>query len=155
LLDPEPRSNTKNIQRRLSCGYFFTLLVVMIFLSPCPAAGNENEALLTFSGDLLSADLREFPLMTVLNKIKQEKGLWLKGEEKVGDASISLSFHDLPLTAALERMLTRFNYSFIYDLGNRLVGVFIVGKSGNSSSVRPRPGPFRPPIGPRRSPISK
>jgi len=156
LPDPrKPGSNAPDMRERPSCGYFSALLLVMIFLAAYPAGGNENGDLLTFSGALVSGDLRDTPLKVVLKEIKQKKGLRFYGEEKVGDASISLSFQALSLSAALGRLLAHFNYSFIYDRGNHLVGVFIAGKTGHPSSVRRRPEQFHRPGSSRSSPISK
>ncbi|HDZ23407.1 MAG TPA: hypothetical protein ENH70_02580 [Desulfobacteraceae bacterium] len=105
-------------------------LCTFVSLFPSLLHGNEQKAFLAFSGDLVTAELREAPLNLVLNELKEKKGLKVHGEEKVKDATVSGSFHKTPLDTALSRILSRFNYSAIYDLHDRLIGIFIAGKVG-------------------------
>ena len=109
----------------------FILFCALTPLFPATLQGNEQKAFLAFSGNLVTAELREAPLNLVLNELKGKKGLQVQGEEKVKGATVSVSFHDTPLATVLARILSRFNYSVIYDRHDRLVGVFIAGKAGH------------------------
>jgi type II secretory pathway component GspD/PulD (secretin) len=109
----------------------FILFCALTSLFPAALQGNERKAFLVFSGNLVTAELRDAPLNLVLNELKEKKGLKVQGEEKVKEATVSGSFHEVPLATTLARILSRFNYSIIYDRHDRLVGIFIAGKVGH------------------------
>jgi len=109
----------------------FILFYALISLFPAALQGNEQKAFLVFSGNLVTAELREAPLNLVLNELKEKKGLKVQGEQKVKEATVSGSFHETPLTTFLARIFSRFNYSIIYDPHDRLVGIFIAGNAGH------------------------
>jgi len=83
---------------------------------------------LTFKGETLSANLKEVPLKTVLEKISREKGVWIKGNDSVLEEKVSIEFRELSLTDGLKRIRAPMNYSLVFDLERNLVGVIIIGK---------------------------
>ncbi len=83
---------------------------------------------LVFKGETLSANLKEVPLKTVLDKIREEKGIWIEGKESVLEKKVSLEFRGLSLQDGLKRVLASMNYSLVFDLEKNLVGVIIIDK---------------------------
>jgi len=102
---------------------------------------------LIFKGETLSANLKEVPLKTVLEKIREEKGIWIEGKESVLEKKVSLEFRGLSLQDGLKRVLASMNYSLVFDLERKLVGVIIIdkGKFGHALP-KGRDGPTRKPI---------
>ncbi len=118
-------------------------------------AGEENLTQgLRFDGDMMSASLNQAPITNVLEEIKKKKGIWIKGAETVNEEKVSAHFKDLSLQKGLERIFSSLNYSFAFDHGGKLVGVFLMGRT--SSERKPsylrRPVPRRPSR--RRKPYS-
>ncbi len=102
---------------------------------------------LIFKGETLSANLKEVPLKTVLEKISREKGVWVEGKESVLEKKVSLEFRELSLTDGLKRILAPMNYSLVFDLERDLVGIIIIDKGKPDYSMsKGRAVPTRRPI---------
>jgi len=83
---------------------------------------------LIFKGETLSANLKEVPLKAVFEKISREKGVWIKGNDSVLEEKVSIEFRELSLSDGLKRILASMNYSLVFNLERKLVGVIIVDK---------------------------
>lgn len=97
----------------------------------------------------MSADIEEAPVKAVIEKIKEERGIWVKGSHHLTDQRFSVDFEDLPVQDGLERILSRMNHSLLFDQYGKLLGVIILGTSdrkwsrGRRRSVAPRRVPRR------------
>ena len=112
----------------------------------------EGKIYLTFKDQTLSADLEEAPLKVIINRFKEEKGIWFKGKESLLDEKVSLQFKDLPIEKGLQRILSDMNYSLLFDKDANVVGVILIGKSGTTSGRKGRQSVAPRRRTPRRSP---
>lgn len=127
-------------------------LLFLLFSAPIPSMGGRID--LDFKKLTLSAEIREAPIRTVIEKIKEEKGvwfkLWFKEKEFLLDEKISVQFKSLPVQEGLGRIFSEMNHSLIFDEHNRLIGVFLFGKydkernRGRRRIVGPGRAPRRP-----------
>jgi hypothetical protein len=94
----------------------FILSVASLFsLSISPIARSQEARIyLKFTEETLSVNLEEVPLKTVIKRVKEEKGIWFKGNESLLD-----------------------------EKDSNLVGIILVGKS-SKTSVRERTRPTTP-----------
>ena len=99
---------------------------------------------LYFDGVYVSADVRDVPLATVMNKLASQAEVEFYTPSTVGKQKISLRFKKLPLEDALKRLLKGMNYAFIYhkrtnkNPGNnekKLISVHVVSSGSRSSHL--------------------
>lgn len=103
------------------------LLFLLPLFTPAAEAGQID---LDFQGNTLSANLEEAPLRDLLDQLKQQRGIWVKGTETVTvEETISVRFADLPIEAAFQRMLSGLNYSLAFDRKGAVVGITLLGAS--------------------------
>lgn len=102
-----------------------------------PAWSGEEDIDVKIEGQTLSANVKEVPLKAMLEKLKKETGIWVKGSQSLLQDNISAQFEDLPLQDGLKRILSSMNYSFVFGPNNKLEGVVIVGK-GKSRPTKAR-----------------
>jgi len=86
---------------------------------------------LTFEGEVLSADIKGIPLKTVLEAIKERRGVWydtgpLK-DPSILNETISVHFEGLPLQDGLRRILLGVNHVILFQ-GRNVDGVMLFGK---------------------------
>ncbi len=96
---------------------------------------------LKFSGNKFTTDISDTPLKTVLNKIKDKKGVAFKGDDEILNGKISVRFNDFSFQDGLKRILRDVDYSFIYNKDGDIVEIVVVGKgmdAGRSSTTRSR-----------------
>jgi len=106
-----------------------------------------------FRKEAISAKIRDARLRSVIDRIREEKGvwfkLWLKGKESVLDERLSVQFKDLPVKDGLERILSPLNHCLVFDQNGDLLGVVLFGKPekrrvwGRGRTVTPRRSPRR------------
>jgi len=111
-------------------------------------------------GETFSAHLRESPLGVVTEKIENETGIWFKAGEALLQEKISVVFDELPFEDGLGRILSKVNYSLVFDDDDEIVGVFLfssldpsqkqVIERARAGSFRQRPLPSRRTLPPRR-----
>ncbi len=86
---------------------------------------------LKFKQRRLSANIKETPLRAVLDRIKQQKRIWIDTgfmrNSSLLDEQISVRFRDLPIQDGLERILSGMNHCLIFD-EDSVVGVMLFGK---------------------------
>lgn len=121
----------------------FILSVASLFSISPIARSQEARIYLKFTQETLSVNLEEAPLTAVIKRVKEEKGIWFKGNESLLDEKISLQFEDLPIEDGMARILSAMNYSLLFDRDSNLVGVILVGKR-SKTSVRERTRPTTP-----------
>jgi hypothetical protein len=101
-------------------------LLLCVFSASSP--GEEGRIELKFDDRFVSANIENVPLRIILDKIKREKGLWYKLDGSLSENRVSVHFVGLPLPDALKRILSRIDYSLMFNSNDDLVGVFIFGK---------------------------
>jgi hypothetical protein len=126
-------NETSVVQKTLFVCFFFLLLA----LHPLSAAGLESPAVdLNFTGETMSADLKGVSLGIILERIKQEKGIWFKADTSLLEEKVAVQFSGLTIERGLKRILASKNYSFFYDGNRKLVGVIIIDGSGDRSTAK-------------------
>ena len=96
---------------------------------------------LTFERKVVSADIKGIPLRTVLNEIKERRGVWydtgsLK-DPSILNETISVHFEELPLQEGLQRILLGVNHVILFQ-GRSIDGVMLFGKPGKKRTFRGR-----------------
>ena len=90
-------------------------------------------------GNKMSADFENIPLSLVINDIGAKTGikfLFLNGAGAVGyNRLFTIKFESVPIRAALERLPSDFNYSFVSDRDDNIKQIFILGTKAGISSV--------------------
>ena len=108
-------------------GRFSTILAVFFIalfsIGLRPATG--EDLFLAFKGETLSAQVEESPLKAVTEKIENETGVWFKAREPLLQERVSVVFDGLPFEDGLERILSKMNYSLVFDEDDEIVGVFL------------------------------
>jgi hypothetical protein len=120
----------------------FVLSWIFMFLclgSFSSAFRGKEQISLQFKGQIMSAELQGVSLRLILERLKNEKGIWFKGDESALEESISIRFEDLPLHEGLRRILSNINHVLVFDRDKGLVGLFILGKK-DAGRRAPRDG---------------
>jgi len=98
------------------------------------------------AGDSLSADIENEPLSAVINDIGQKTGIrFVFMDDRAAAASgynepFSARFRSVPIRTALQKLLIKFNCSFISDPAGNIRQVFILGLK-SAGGVRGRTSP--------------
>jgi len=110
------------------------LMLACSWLGFSPSASSSTAEIgLEFKGQMMSAELQGVSLRLILEELESEKGIWFKGDESVLDEEVSIRFKDLPLHEGLRRILSTINHVLVFDEGERLVGLFIIGRKDTAS----------------------
>ncbi len=125
------------MQRVIKSIFILSIVSLFSFSSPPVVRSQEARIYLKFTEETLSVDLEEASLRAIMERVKQERGIWVKGGESLLDEKVSLQFKDLPIQDGMARILSAMNYSLIFDRDSNLVGVILVGKR-SKTSVRER-----------------
>jgi hypothetical protein len=96
------------------------------------AIGQSQRIDLQFEGGRISADIQEAPLSDIFDRIRNEKGVWVKGVDASAQQQVSVQFQDLPLEEGIGRILTGINYSLAFDENNRLIGITLLGTTSDT-----------------------
>jgi hypothetical protein len=67
-----------------------------------PAQAGEADIDLKIEGRTLSVNVKEIPLEDILERLKKETGIWVKGSQPLLQDDISAQFEDLPLQDGLK-----------------------------------------------------
>jgi hypothetical protein len=94
------------------------------------AAQVSSDFVIEFEDQSVSAKLKNASLVQVLEKIKQETGIWINLNASMHGKEVSIIFDDLTLEAAIKRILHNLNHILVYDRNKSLVGVYILDKKG-------------------------
>jgi hypothetical protein len=131
-------------------GVFFLAVV----LSSGAASG--EDLVVAFEGENISAHVEDYPLKAVADRIEKEKGIRFEGRESLLQQKIFADFDDLPLEQGLEVILSKMNYSLVFDGKDEIVGVFLFKSLEPSQKSRLRnvrsSARNRPRVLPRRRP---
>jgi hypothetical protein len=112
---------------------FFALCVLS---SSTPA--QEGKVNLYFENDTLSADIEAASLRSILNKVKEKRGIgyqtWFGGDQTLNE-KVSVRFRRLSVKEGLERILSNVNYSLVLE-GSSVSSVMLFGKPGKPDRTR-------------------
>jgi hypothetical protein len=64
-------------------------------------------------------------LKAVAEQIESKTGIWFKSGGAFPEKKVSVAFEGLPFEEGLERILSRMNYSLVFDDDDEIVGVFL------------------------------
>ena len=108
---------------------------------------------------VLSADLKRVTLRAVFERLTTEKGIRIKGDEKLLEEQVSVQFSELPLDKGLRRILAPMNYMILFDLNGRPANVNVIGKkaldaAAQKTAVQAQPSAASPPVTPTRPFVS-
>jgi hypothetical protein len=115
----------------------FTLLggfVILLFLLPPEIFGEGGQLELDFAERSCSLRVDQVPLKTILTKIEEEKDIWFKASQSLGEETVSLGFSELSIREGIERILRNFDYSLHFDQDGKLLGVTVLSKRETSDS---------------------
>ena len=115
----------------------YQALAAVAVISCClisPFAVAENISL-NLKESSCSAFLEEVPLRIVIEKVRQETGIWVKAPESVLDERVSVQFENLSILECLKRIFRQMNYSFLLDQDNILIGAFVFAKANRIGKV--------------------
>ena len=110
----------------------------LLFGSSFSASSEDADIYLKVKDHTLSANIKEIPLKTVLEKLRKETGIWIKGSESLLQDNISAQFDNLSLHDGLNRILSSMNYSLVFGPNDKLEGVVIIGKGKSPPATAKR-----------------
>lgn len=84
-----------------------------------------EDLFIAFEEETFSAHLEERPLKAVTEKIESETGIWFEAGEALLQERVSVVFEELPLEDGLDRILSKMNYSLVFDEDEAIIGVFL------------------------------
>jgi hypothetical protein len=123
------------------CRVFLTILSALMMFS---VAMVQAADLVSVKDGLLSVNLEETSLLDAAREIEKQSGVWFRGDEKLFQEKISITFKDLSLEEGLKRILTNLNYSLMFDAESEVAGVMVMGEGAPAVSQPEKPG-ARPP----------
>jgi hypothetical protein len=106
----------------------FFLAFVLVLSAFSPVCAEEADVVYKTETRTLSVNIKDIPLKNILEKLKKETGIWVKGSESLFQGNVSAQFDNLPLQDGLKRILSSMNYSFMFGPNDKLEGVVIIGK---------------------------
>jgi len=125
----------KHTIRYLPVSFFVLLLMTGVTLG-------QNDVSIRFEGDRVSATVRKASLSSVLNTIREERGIWLETgflkNESLLDEQISVTFEDIAVKDGLERILSGINHCLVFEQGS-IAGIMLFGKTSNTGNRQRRP----------------
>jgi len=118
--------------------FFLAASIIALFISLPFTVAEAGTMGLDFGKDGLSANIKKSSLKTVVEKIAEKKGIWIKGAENLSEEIYSVEFEGVSIREALERMLSPFNCCYFIDQKGVVLGVIIVSKKSRRSLPRSR-----------------
>ena len=109
----------------------YLLLISIIFFTSVPVSHADAGTIsLDFKKEGLSATIEDASLKAVVEKIAKKEVIWIKEAKKLSGEMYSVTFEDLSIRDALERILSSFNYCLFLSRQGEVLGVIIVSKQG-------------------------
>src|SRR5712692_2940006 len=103
--------------------------LVTVLLGEAGAADPAPAGRVEYRDDRLSLDVQSAPLADVVGEVGRQSGAVIRGLV-CKPRDLSLSFDDVPLPDALERVLGEQNFTLRYSRGGRLEAVELLGEPG-------------------------
>ena len=100
-----------------------------LMLGESPAEDQPDARRLEYRNDRLTVDVQGAPLADLLTEFGRRSGARIRGQVRK-PRDLSLSFEEVPLPDALERLLGDQNFTLRYGPGNRLEAVDLLGEPG-------------------------
>ena len=89
------------------------------------STSSASDLLIDVNGDAFSARVEDSPLKAVAEQIEIKTGIWFKSGGAFPEKKVSVAFERLPFEEGLERILSKMNYSLVFDDDDEIVGVFL------------------------------
>jgi hypothetical protein len=99
------------------------IFFAMLLLSSMSSAADLS---INVKGKVFSAHVEDFSLQAVAEEIESKTGIWFKSGGALPEERISVDFEGLPFEDGLERILSKMNYSLVFDDEDEIVGVFLL-----------------------------
>ena len=107
----------------------YLLLISIIFFTSVSVPHADAGAIsLDFNKEGLSATIQNASMKAVIEKIAKKEDIWIKGSKKLSEEKYSVTFEDLSIRDALERILSSFNYCLFLSRQGEVLGVIIVSR---------------------------
>jgi hypothetical protein len=123
--------------------FFFIIGLILVIsrVLPCMAetgvdsSGRTTDKIeIVIENRKISVELTNKPLGLILRQLEEKGNIWSKGGERILKEKVSVSFKGLSLEEGLKRILSRVNYSLVFDKGGALTGMIIAGRSKTDQS---------------------
>jgi hypothetical protein len=120
-----------NVRKRYA--FFISLFgIFLILTSPRNSMADSQRIEIEFKRKTLSAHIRNARLISVIEAIREKRGIWfkswLKGKEAVLEEKISIQLNEVPIKQGLGRILSNINHCLVFDGKGYLLGVFLLGE---------------------------
>lgn len=119
-------------------GYSLALMAISVLFISCGSPGPQDQVLpptaqvtVNTASQLLTLDVKNAPLAAVLAAIGQQAQITISVSDDITSEHLSLTFQNVPLEAALKRVLAGQSYTFAYkqDKGREVIaGVRLFAK---------------------------
>ncbi len=113
--------------------FIIVLLSLFWFLDSSSLAGRYKDTAagsglgqLEVKENKITVNIKDVPLHTLLNAIREKRGVWFEGDKDLLARKVSVKFEDLPLIEGIKRILYPLSYAMIFDSKGSLRGLYIV-----------------------------
>jgi hypothetical protein len=104
---------------------FLPIIVVFFAALLLSSMSSATDIFIDAEGEVFSAHVEDSSLKAVAEEIESKTGIWFKSGGALPDEKVSVDFDGLPLEDGLERILSKMNYSLVFDDEDEIVGVFL------------------------------
>jgi hypothetical protein len=104
---------------------FLSITVVFFAALLLSSMSSATDIFIDAEGEVFSAHVEDSSLKAVAEEIESKTGIWFKWGGALPDEKVSVDFEGLPFEDGLERILSKLNYSLVFDDEDEIVGVFL------------------------------
>jgi type II secretory pathway component HofQ len=124
--------------RAFAVGLFLGILLVVAAASaaPEPEKASPKAPTVRYRNDKVSVDLHQASVEAVLQALAKESGAELVGSTRA-EQPLTMSFEDVPVKEALERLVGAQNFTLKYDESGKLRAIEL---RGGPEAAKPQPG---------------
>jgi len=117
----------------------YLLLISIIFFTSVPVPHADAGTIsLDFNKEGLSATIEDGSMKAVVEKIAKKEDIWIKGAKKLSEEKYSVTFEDISIRDALERILSSFNYCLFLSRPGEVLGIIIVSRQEGNQIIQKR-----------------
>lgn len=142
------RSSRENLARFVYVTRSLVVLVAILVAIPvsgyaATASPEPPDVMVSVTAGLLSADVHDHSLRSLLTTISERAGIVIAVDPKVSDSTVSAQFAEVPLEQALRRLLMQLDAFFLYSTRNEapasLRAVWVFPAEGSIGTVPTKP----------------
>jgi len=104
---------------------FLPIIVVFFAVFLLSSMSLATDLFIAVKGEVFSARVEDSSLKAVAEEIESKTGIWFKSAGALPEEKISVDFEGLPFENGLERILSKVNYSLVFDDEDQIAGVFL------------------------------